>query len=56
MNMPSELKAAIEAAHGGPLEIVDGDQRYVLVRAELYQKLQAVMDDGPKFALQEMGR
>jgi hypothetical protein len=56
MNMPSEFKAAIEAAHGGPVEIVDGDQHYVLIRAEVYQKLQAVMDDGTKFALQEMGR
>ena len=26
MNMPSEFKAAIEAAQGGPVEIIDGDQ------------------------------
>jgi hypothetical protein len=56
MNMPSEFKAAIEAAQGGPVEIIDGDQRYVLIRAEVYRKMQAVMDDGMKFALQEMGR
>ena len=56
MNMPSEFKAAIEAAHGGPVEVVDGDQHYVLIRAEVYRKLQAVMDDGTKFALQKMGR
>ena len=56
MNMPSEFKAAFEAAHGDPVEIVDGDQHHVLIRAEVYQKLQAVMDDGTTFALQEMGR
>ncbi len=56
MNMPSEFKAAIEAAQGCPVEIVDGDQRYVLIRAKVYRKMQAVMDDGTNFALQEMGR
>lgn len=56
MNMPSEFKAAIEAARGGPVDIVVGDQHYVLIRAEVYQKLQSGMDEATKFALQEMGR
>ena len=45
--MPSELKQAIEAAHGGPVEIVDGDQHYVIISADDYQRLEetAAADD-----------
>lgn len=58
MDMPSELKQAIQAAQGGPVEIVDGDQHYVIISAEVYKKLaaQTEMDEGTKFALREMGR
>jgi bifunctional DNA-binding transcriptional regulator/antitoxin component of YhaV-PrlF toxin-antitoxin module len=47
MNMPSEIRAALEAAHGGPVEIVDGDQHYVLIRAEVYERLKLLFDDSP---------
>ena len=47
MNMPSELKQAIEAAHGGPVEIVDGEQHYVVIRAEVYERLKDLFDAGP---------
>ncbi len=47
MNIPSELKAALEAAHGGPVEIVDGQQHYVLIRAEVYDRLKDLFDNGP---------
>lgn len=56
MNISTEFKAAIEAAGGGPVEVTVNDEQYVLIRAEVYRKLQAVLDDGTKFALQEMGR
>ena len=45
MNMPSELKLAIEAAQGRPVEIVDGDRHYILIRAELYERLQDLFAD-----------
>jgi len=54
--MPAEFKAAIEAADGGPVEITVNDERYVVLRADIYRKLQAGLDEGTKFALQEMGR
>ncbi len=44
MNMPSEIKAAIEAAHGGPVEIVDEGEHYIVMRAELYERLKQVVD------------
>ena len=47
MDIPSEFRAAIEAAHGGPVKIVDGDQHYVLIRAELYERLKDLFDDNP---------
>jgi hypothetical protein len=47
MIMPSEFRAAIEAAHGGPVEIVDGDRHYVLIRAEFYERLKDLFDDSP---------
>ncbi len=62
MNMPSEFKAAIEAAGGKPVEIVDGDQRYVLIRAEIYDRIKDLFDDGPlsdeeqRWLLREAGK
>ena len=47
MNMPSKLKQAIEAAHGGPVEIVDGEQHYVVIRAEVYERLKDLFHAGP---------
>jgi hypothetical protein len=55
MNMPAEFKAAIEAAHGGPVEIVDGDQHYVLIRAEVFERLKQLFDDGPLSDQQRAG-
>lgn len=44
MIVPAELKQALDAAHGGPIEIVDGKDRYVLIRAEIYERLKSVLD------------
>lgn len=55
MNMPSEFKAAIEAAHGGPVEIVDGGNRYVIIRAELYERIKDLFDDGPLTPEEQQG-
>jgi hypothetical protein len=55
MNMPSELKQAVQAAHGGPVEIVDGQDRYVLIRAEVYDRLKDVFEDGPLTAEERAG-
>ncbi|MBI2823452.1 MAG: hypothetical protein HYX69_02035 [Planctomycetia bacterium] len=54
----NKLKQAVEAARGEPVEIVDPErnQHYVLIRAEEYDRLQSVMDEGTRFALREMGR
>jgi len=46
MNMPSDIKKALEAAHGAPVELVDGDRRYMVVRAELYESLKDLLDAG----------
>jgi hypothetical protein len=57
MNMPSEFKAAIEAAHGDPVEIVDGDRHYVLIDAEVYQKMADLVDqEDVKSMYQYIGR
>lgn len=44
MNMPSELKQAVAQAEGKPVEVVDGAERYVLIRAEMFERLKAVLD------------
>ena len=44
MNMPSELKLAVAKAQGQPVEVVDGAERYVLIRAEMFERLKAVLD------------
>ena len=46
MNMPSELRQAVEAAHGAPVEIVDGDRHYVLIQADIYERLVGALDLG----------
>jgi hypothetical protein len=60
MNMPSELKKAV--AQGLPVELTDGGERYMVIRAELYERLMATLDFGElseterKARLQAMGR
>lgn len=44
MNMPSEIKHAVAVAEGTPIEIVDGQDRYVLIRAEVYERLKSALD------------
>ena len=47
MNMPSDIKKALDAAHGAPVDLVDGDRRYVVISAEAYERLKeaAAADD-----------
>lgn len=47
--MPAELKQAIQQSHGVPVEVVDEDrnERYVPIRAEVYERLKNVFDNGP---------
>jgi hypothetical protein len=62
MNMPSEFRDALQAAGGGPVEIVDGDEHYVLIRAETYARLKGLLDldqhapDEQQFLLQQWGK
>jgi hypothetical protein len=44
MNMPSELKQAVVQAEGRPVEVVDGADRYILIKAEMYERLMGVLD------------
>lgn len=44
MHMPAEIKQAIDAAHGGPIELSDGEQQYVILRAEVYDRLKELLD------------
>ena len=46
MNMPGELKKAIDAAAGAPVEIVDGERHYVVISAETYERLAGALDIG----------
>jgi bifunctional DNA-binding transcriptional regulator/antitoxin component of YhaV-PrlF toxin-antitoxin module len=46
MNMPTELRQALAAAHGGPVEITDGEQQYVLVRAEVFERFKDLFEAG----------
>jgi hypothetical protein len=62
MNVPAELKQALDAAAGAPVEIVDGNRHYVVIQAELYEQLKRVLDLGEstdeerKFLLQQWGK
>lgn len=55
MHMPSELKQALEAAHGGPVEITDGDEHYVLVRAEVFERFKELFEAGQLAAEERAG-
>lgn len=62
MHMPSELKQAVAKSEGQPVEVTDGPDRYVLIKAEMYERLMATLDfseltpDDKKAQLQAMGR
>ena len=59
MNLPSELKEAV--AHGLPVELTDGPNRYLVIRAEMYERLLGVLDlsehtsEEKQFLLQQWG-
>jgi hypothetical protein len=42
-----EIQQALEAAHGGPIKVVDPTTQrvYVVVPAEAFEKLRAMVDD-----------
>jgi len=44
--MSDELRRAIEATHGGPLELVDPvtHKSYVVIAAEIYHRIRALSD------------
>jgi hypothetical protein len=44
MNMPSELKQAVVRAEGQPIEVVDGADRYFLIKAEVFERLMGILD------------
>ncbi len=60
MNMPTELKLAV--SHGLPVELTDGEDRYLIVRAETYERLLATLDlseptsEERRAHIQSMGR
>jgi len=60
MNLPSELKEAV--AEGLPVELTDGPDRYMVIRAEMYERLIGVLDmseytaEEKKFLLQQWGK
>lgn len=45
--LSNEQRRAIDEQHGGPVFVVDGDtqEQYVLLPAETYQKIRALIDD-----------
>lgn len=53
-----EMREAVEASRGAPVDVVDPQTRehYVLLHASAYAKMRAAMDEGTRFALREMGR
>jgi len=59
-----ELRQAVDAAGEQPVPIIDPEtnQRYVLLRAEVYERLQVLFDQGSpsereqRFLLQEAGK
>lgn len=60
MNVPPEFKAAI--AQGLPVELTDGEDRYLIIRAEVYDRLIGLLDlsehseEEKKFLLQQWGK
>jgi hypothetical protein len=60
MNMPAELKQAV--SQGLPVELTDGTNRYMVIPAEMYERLIATLDFGEhteaerRAQLQAMGR
>jgi hypothetical protein len=42
MNVPTDIKKAIAAAHGAPVDLVDGEKRYVIIPADVYQRLKEI--------------
>jgi len=46
MNMPSELKEALDASQGSPVEIVDFEkkQAYVVIPVEIYEQMKRVCE------------
>lgn len=44
-----ELRKAVEEAGGQPIEIIDPEtqRRYVLLRADVYERLNVLFEDGP---------
>ena len=59
-----ELRQAVDAAGEQPVPIIDPEtnQRYVLLRAEVYERLHVLFDQGPlsqqeqRYLLQEAGK
>jgi hypothetical protein len=59
-----ELRRAVDAAGEQPVAVIDPEthERYVLLRAEVYERLHVLFDQGPfsqreqRFALQEAGK
>ncbi len=47
-DLSPEQRQALEATHGTPIEIVDArsNERFVLIRAEMYERLKSVLDFG----------
>lgn len=41
-----ELRQAVDASHGAPVQVVDlqKDERYVLIREEIYQRVAELLD------------
>ncbi len=60
MNVPSELKQAM--AQGLPVVLTDGPDRYMVIRAEMYERLIGVLDlsehtdEEKSFLLQQWGK
>lgn len=60
MNMPPEFKAAV--SRGLPVELVDGKDRYLIIRAEMYDRLVGLLDlsdhseEEKKLLLQQWGK
>jgi hypothetical protein len=46
MNLPSEVKSALEQSHDAPVELIDTETsaRYFVVRADMYERLMAKLD------------
>lgn len=42
MNVPTDIKNAIAAAHGAPIDLVDGEKHYVIIPADVYERLKEI--------------